>query len=681
MKKAIVRNIAIVSGIFIVTLSIMIITSYFQVRETPPLQTEVLETLKQLNDENVNNPALQEQIRELDLLARKAYFVRIDYLMNGIYILIGMLAVLIICLRFYFAGEKNVPEKELDPVDEWVIQTNARKYVGWGASGLVVVALIFAALTSPYLFDKKANPGADEQAMVAGAANDDANGAGAANDGTNEADANRGDANEDDTNEAGAANDGTNGGDANEDDTNEVGAANDGANEAGTNEADAANDGANGGSANGGGANEAGANEAGANGAGANGAGANGAGANGAGANGAGANGGGGSSQSSASNVTHNAFRGNNSNGISTAKGVPVKWDLVNGTNIAWKQDIPRKGFNSPVINGNRIFFTGADEQTRELYCYDLNTGEKRWTLTVANIPGSPAQAPKTTEDTGLAASTVATNGKQVCAIFATGDIICADTDGKQLWAKNLGMPDNHYGYASSLLTFGNLVIVQYDNRDNAQVIAMDIQSGAVRWSKERKEKITWSSPILADVNNRPQLILMGNPSIIAYNPDNGEQLWNVECLSGEVGSSPCSANGVVFGASEYAKLVAINGADGKVLWEGQDFLPEVSSPVATRHNVYLATSYGVVAAYNAQTGELRKDHELNTEFYSSPVIAEGKVYLFSNEGKMHIFSADDNFSLLDAFETGEKTFATPAFTDGKIVVRTEKSLYCVLNK
>jgi outer membrane protein assembly factor BamB len=250
--------------------------------------------------------------------------------------------------------------------------------------------------------------------------------------------------------------------------------------------------------------------------------------------------------------------------------------------------------------------------------------------------------------------------------------------NGSKLWAKNLGVPDNHYGYASSLLIFGNLLIVQYDNQNSPKVIALDLISGAERWSKNRSEKITWSSPIIAYVNKSPQLILMGNPAITAYNPNSGEQLWRVECLSGEVGASACSSNGIIFGASEYAKLIAINGADGSILWEGNDYLPEVASPVATKDNLYLATSYGVVAAFDTQTGELRKEHELNTEFYSSPIIAEGKIYLFSNDGKMHIFSANNEFHLLNAFETGEKTFATPAFTDGKIVVRTEKSIYCV---
>ena len=598
MKKAILRNIAIVSAIFIITFSIMLITNYLQVRGTTPLQTEVVETLKEINDQNANNPVLQEQIRQLDLLARKAYFVRMDHLMAGVYILLGMLSVFIICTRLYFARDKNIPDKEIDPIDEWAIKTQARKYVTWGASGIAAVALVFVVLSSPYMSTLPQAEEAGQPERIAGLLE--------AGDHAPETSM------ETETPEAETTETAT------DTTSNEV------AEEIPDTPVEEA------------------------------------------------------TPQPEISKVTHNAFRGNNSNGISSARGLPVKWNLANGTNIAWKQEVPRKGFNSPVINENKVFFSGADDQARELYCYDLTTGEKLWSLAATHISGSPSQMPKTTEDTGLAASTVATNGKQVCAIFATGDILCADTNGKQLWSKNLGVPDNHYGYASSLLIFGNIVIVQYDNQNDPKIIALDLATGTERWSKSRTEKVTWSSPMIAFVDNSPQLILMGNPAITSYNPNNGEQIWRVECLTGEVGSSACSANGIIFGASEYSKLVAINGTDGSILWEGTDFLPEVASPVATKDNLYLATSYGVVAAYDAHTGELRKEHELNTEFYSSPIIAEGKIYLFSNDGNMYIFSANNDFKLLDSFETGEKTFATPAFTDGKIVVRTEKSIYCV---
>ncbi|MDR2813157.1 MAG: PQQ-binding-like beta-propeller repeat protein [Prevotellaceae bacterium] len=604
MKKKIFRNIAIVSAIFIVAFSAMLITNYFQVRGFDPLQAEVVETLKQINDENAGNVKLQEQIRQLDLLARRAYFVRLDHLRSGVYIMVAMLVVFVAALRFYFAEEKNIPGKQISPVDDWMEKTLARKYVAWIAGGLVAAALVFVFFTAPFLKSGTdalmGQPAGDVYAAAEqSAAGEGENVAPSAGEDTVE---NTADGLAESLAEA-------------------VGENPEGAQEAQNPAEEAAS--------------------------------------------------------VSAPKVAHSCFRGNNSNAVSPARNVPVKWNPTTGENIAWASDIPRHGFNSPVITGNKVFITGADEQARELYCYDLTTGKLLWTLAASNIPGSPSKMPETTEDTGLAASTVATNGKQVCGIFASGDLICADMEGKRLWAKNLGVPQNHYGYASSLLTFGSLLIVQYDNSVAPKVMALDMATGDERWTKSRTDKITWSSPIIAYVNNQPQLVLMGSPSITAYNPSNGEQYWRVEGLSGEVASSPCSAAGVVFGASEYAALIAVNATTGQTLWTANDFLPEVSSPVATKDNVYLATSYGVLACYDAQTGELKRSHELNTEFYSSPIITEGKLYVFSNSGKMFIYSANQSFDLLSSFDTGQKTFATPAFTDGRIVVRTEKGIYC----
>jgi outer membrane protein assembly factor BamB len=150
--------------------------------------------------------------------------------------------------------------------------------------------------------------------------------------------------------------------------------------------------------------------------------------------------------------------------------------------------------------------------------------------------------------------------------------------------------------------------------------------------------------------------------------------------MSGEPAPSAAFANGIVYVATEFASMTAINAADGSVLWKDNEFLPEIASPVATRDFVFIATSYGVVASFNTQTGELIKYMELNTDFNASPIIVEGKIYLGCIEGKMFVFSATGEFELLHSFDTGEHMFATPAFTDNKIVIRTEKSVYCVAN-
>ena len=578
------RNISVVTTVFMLVLAVMLGVSYYQMQQVSPLETGVMETLKELNDANGDNELLGQQIRELDLLSRKAYFVKEGQLKVGLYLLLGMAAVLAVCLNLYFKETKNLPEKEFDPIDEWMIKSRARKYIGWAAVVALLVGIGFVGFQH-----------VDFKGLLArssgelGSASDTL----AAQDSLNS--------------QLSAINsqlstDSVKGEDV---DSAEV---DDGMPEL---------------------------------------------------------------------KIASRAFRGNNSSATSSARGIATSWNLSAKKNILWQSSIPKHGYNSPVITGRNVFITGADAKARELYCYDVWTGELKWTVKADGIAGSPGSMPKVNADTGLAASTVATNGEVVCAIFATGDVIGADMEGKRLWAKNIGLPDNHYGYASSPVMYGNTLIIQYQNNSNAQILALNAKTGATVWSKKGNDKISWSSPIIATLGGKSALVVMGNPAITAYNPNNGAEMWRVECMSGEVGSSPASAGGVVFGASEYAKCVAIDGATGETLWEASDYLPECSSLAATKDLVFCATSYGMVCAYDTKTGEVKKEHDLTTPFYSSPVVVDGKVYLFSNSGKVYIFSAS-TFDLITAFETGEKTFATPAFTDGMMIVRTDKSLYCV---
>ena len=578
------RNISVATTVFMLVLAVMLGVSYYQMQQVSPLETGVMETLKELNETNGDNELLGQQIRELDLLSRKAYFVKEGQLKVGLYLLLGMAAVLAVCLNLYFKETKNLPEKEFDPIDEWMMKSRARKYIGWAAVVALLVGIGFVGFQhvdwKGWLARSSGELGSASDTL---AAQDSLNSQLSAVNSQLSTDSVKGE----------------------EVDSAEV---DDGMPEL---------------------------------------------------------------------KIASRAFRGNNSSATSSARGIATSWNLSAKKNILWQSSIPKHGYNSPVITGRNVFITGADAKARELYCYDVWTGELKWTVKADGIAGSPGSMPKVNADTGLAASTVATNGEQVCAIFATGDVIGADMEGKRLWAKNIGLPDNHYGYASSPVMYGNTLIIQYQNNSNAQILALNAKTGATVWSKKGNDKISWSSPIIATLGGKSALVVMGNPAITAYNPNNGAEMWRVECMSGEVGSSPASAGGVVFGASEYAKCVAIDGATGETLWEASDYLPECSSLAATKDLVFCATSYGMVCAYDTKTGEVKKEHDLTTPFYSSPVVVDGKVYLFSNSGKVYIFSAS-TFDLITAFETGEKTFATPAFTDGMMIVRTDKSLYCV---
>ncbi|MBT6006152.1 MAG: PQQ-binding-like beta-propeller repeat protein, partial [Prolixibacteraceae bacterium] len=157
----------------------------------------------------------------------------------------------------------------------------------------------------------------------------------------------------------------------------------------------------------------------------------------------------------------HNSFRGPLGQGVVAHKNIPSEWDGATGTNILWKSPIPKHGYNSPVIWGNKVFIAGADDSSREVYCYNRADGKLLWTGVADNISGSPAKPPKVTEDTGLSAPSLTTDGKRVFAIFGTGDVIAFDMNGKRVWAKYLGVPDNHYGHSSSLITWANKLLIQ----------------------------------------------------------------------------------------------------------------------------------------------------------------------------------------------------------------------------
>ena len=376
--------------------------------------------------------------------------------------------------------------------------------------------------------------------------------------------------------------------------------------------------------------------------------------------------------------ANHPAFRGPFGNGVSNHKNIPTDFDGPSGRNILWKTNLPVAGNSSPVIWGNRLFLSGGNAQKREVYCIDRNSGKILWTKSADNIQGSPASPPKTTEDTGLAAPSLATDGIRVYAIFGTGDVISFDMDGNRVWARNLGVPDNHYGFSSSLIAWKDKLYVQYDNNRGQKLVALDVATGNTVWETARTVKISWASPIMANVGGKYQVILAADPSVAGYDADTGKELWNAKGLMGEVGPSPAYSDGLVFVTQEYATLMAVNATNGQVVWKDDMYLSEVASPVAAKGMVFVATSYGVLAAFDTKTGEMLWEHDSGVGFYSSPVIAEDKIFLFDTDGKLQVFALAREMNLLAESDLGAGVHTTPAFAEGRMYVRAGNTLYCI---
>jgi len=377
------------------------------------------------------------------------------------------------------------------------------------------------------------------------------------------------------------------------------------------------------------------------------------------------------------------SFRGPGGFGVAYHTTAPIQWDGVSGEGIRWKVEAPATGFNSPVVWDKRIFLSGATEDERTVYCYDTESGELLWQSALPAFPGTPEKPPEVTEDTGYAASSMAAHGDRVFAIFANGDLACLSFEGELLWGRNLGVPDNHYGHASSLIAYEDLLFVQLDDKTNPRLLALDIFTGKERWAAQRS-KISWASPVCIPAPSGAQLVLASERNADAYDPKTGGLLWTEECLDGEVAPSPAYGGGHVFVANEYAQAAAIrlNGtgaaATPEIVWEWDEALPDIASPVGSEDHFYIATPFGELVCLDISNGENVWTEEFDDGFQSSPVLAGDRIYALDQAGVMRIVRSGAAFELIGSPELGEPAYATPAFLDNRIYVRTERHLFCI---
>jgi outer membrane protein assembly factor BamB len=547
------RVTANIAAIFTMIVALTMIFSYIQLKLINPLDNPALLSIKEQYDKNQSDPTVAEQVRAMDLMARRVYFSSRWQVETGSYLLLAGAAIFFICQRLVTGAQKPNPSIPGSKPDETgARRTTGRSLVLAGSfifiSSLVISFILRSALPDP---TGKSNPG-EQKATATKAAGD-------------------------------------------RDESN------------------------------------------------------------------------------------YPFFRGYESRGIAGGKGYPVEWNGEEGKNIKWKTEIPKEGKSSPVIWGNRIFLTGSQDKDCEVYCLDKNTGQIIWTGKASGIEGEPGQLPQMDSENNLSTSTPAANDKVVCAMFANGNLVCFNHDGALLWSKNIGIPANTYGYSSSLLISGNLLLVQFDSDSKLSLFGFDIQSGEQKWETIRPGRPVWSSPVLANFAGKPQVVINGNPSVSSYDAVTGEELWSIECLSGDVAPSVAVNSTMAYAVTDYAKLAAIKGGSGaSIIWEDNTYTPDVSSPVANDEYLFLSTGIGDVACYNSQKGDTLWTHYFPEPFYSSPIIADGKVFFLDRSGTMRIVEEGPKFKLLGECPLGERADCTPAFSDKKIYIRGKKNLYCI---
>ncbi len=374
-------------------------------------------------------------------------------------------------------------------------------------------------------------------------------------------------------------------------------------------------------------------------------------------------------------------FRGWDGSGFA-----PAFSNVISG--VVWSAAISAPGRNSPVVWGNRVFISGGTQARREIFCYDAGTGSLLWDKAVENVPGSPAKVPEIPEDTGYAASSLATDGQRVYAMFATGDLAALNFDGSTAWSKYLGPLKNLYGHATSLAVWGAHLIVQLDQGGSSpagsKLIAFHGATGQIAWETPRPVPASWATPIVVESAGRAQIVAFGEPWIIGYSEADGKESWRAQLLENEIVPSPIFANGKIIFVSPSSKIGALR-TDGAgditkthLAWTSDANVPDIASPVTDGTWVFTVTSSGTLTCFDIADGKKNWEKDLGMEVQSSPAILGHRLVILGASGPLVIIAATNEFHEISRIALSDKFVASPSAANGLLYLRGATNLWCL---
>jgi outer membrane protein assembly factor BamB len=408
-------------------------------------------------------------------------------------------------------------------------------------------------------------------------------------------------------------------------------------------------------------------------------------------------------------------FRGPRGDGTSRAVGLPLTWNRTQP--VAWKTFIPGRGHSSPVVCGDRIWLTAADDapatpETRaarlrnhpdagpmyvaedvlfRLLCLDRFSGRIIYDVELFHAVNPD---PVHRLNSFATPTPVVEEGFVYCDFGTFGTACVAAQAGRIVWKAKL--PVEHVlGPASSPVLCGRFLLLVRDGADTQYVAALDKQTGRLVWKTSRPpmdadtpfEKKAYSTPLVVESAGQRQAIVPGAQWVCSYDPETGREFWRIRHGKGfSVAPRPVAGHGMVYISTgcNQAELLAlrIDGrgdvTDTHIAWRAKEQVPTMSSPLLVGDEVYCVSDRGVVSCWDAHRGTLQWRHRIGGNYLASPIYAEGRLYFFSWEGKTTVLQAGRKYLPLAENELDGNVAATPAVASGSLVIRTDRFLCCV---
>ncbi len=402
-------------------------------------------------------------------------------------------------------------------------------------------------------------------------------------------------------------------------------------------------------------------------------------------------------------------WRGARGDGTSIEKSIPTRWDGATGENIAWKTPIPGVGHSSPVAWGDRIFVVSciedknAEQNERVLLCLDRHSGKILWQQTVlkslletkhslnSHASGTPVTDGKLVYVTFLDVdgSTIPARNVGRARPVTPGKITVAayDFDGKQKWKVAPGNFVSVHGYCSCPVLYKDLVIVNGDHDGDGFLVALNRSTGETVWKVDRDHNTrSYVTPIIREVAGRTEMVLSGSKCVCSYDPSTGKRHWKIDGPTEQYVASMVFDGEKFYmaaGFPTYHVMGILPGGSGNVTdthvaWHIKNVRCYVPSPVVVDKYLLVADDRGTANCFDTATGERLWQDRLGKHFSASLVTANGLVYFLADDGEMSVVRPGKTLDVVSQSKLGEYCYASPAISDGQLLIRGEKNLYCI---
>lgn len=390
-------------------------------------------------------------------------------------------------------------------------------------------------------------------------------------------------------------------------------------------------------------------------------------------------------------------FRGNDLNGIVEEGEYPTHWS--DSTNIAWKTVIRGKGWSSPVVYGEQIWCTSATKDGKEMFavCMDYTSGK-----ITKEIPlFQPDTLYRIHSVNSFATPTPAIEEGFLYAHFGRHGTACLDTEtGEKVWERTDLQCEHIQGPGASVFLYENMLILHMEGIDRMRIYALDKESGETIWVAERNEKWyegideigrkAYVTPIVINVDGRELLISNGSCVCDAFDVHTGELVWYIPRGEDSTISMPVESDGKLYFYSGFetrddgeksCDLICVDpkgsgDITSNIIWSRTSPMLQLQTPVISDGLIFTVDSKSLLMCLDANTGETIWEEKLKGKYHSSPTWADGKIYINATREKTFVYRASKSKEFLAENILQGEIWATPAFLEGGILLRTSKYLY-----